>query len=81
MSDEEWDFEHEHVCGFIRHFVDEPIYNLISQETHAGTLWKTLESLYASKSGSKKLYLLKSLVYLLKAQGIYTLIVSIHRLW
>ena len=23
MSDEEWGFEHERVCDFIRHFVDE----------------------------------------------------------
>jgi len=30
MFDEEWGFEHECVCDFIRHFVDEPIYNLIS---------------------------------------------------
>jgi len=64
MSDEKWSFEHEHVCGFIKHFVDESIYNLISHETHAGTIWQTLESLYASKSGSNKLYLLKNFVEL-----------------
>jgi len=64
MSDEEWGFDHERVCGFIRHFVDEPIYNLISHETYAGTLWQTLESLYASKSRSNKSYLLKSFVEL-----------------
>ena len=64
MCDEEWGFKHELVCGFIRHFVDESIYNLISHETHAGILWKTLESLYASKSGSNNLYLLKSCVEL-----------------
>ena len=29
-KEEEWGFEHECVCDFIRHFVDEPIYNLIS---------------------------------------------------
>ena len=32
MSDEEWSFEHECVHGYIRHFVDEPIYNLISHK-------------------------------------------------
>jgi len=30
MSDEEWGFECERVCGLIRHFIDELIYNLIS---------------------------------------------------
>ena len=50
MSNEEWGFEHERVCGFITHFAYEPIYNLISHETHVGTIWQTLESLYASKS-------------------------------
>jgi len=64
MSDEEWDLEHEHVCGFIRHFVDEPIYNLISHETHARTMWQTLESLYTSKSRGDKLYMLKNFVEL-----------------
>jgi len=64
MSDEEWSFEHECVHGYIRHFVDEPIYNLISHETYARTMWQTLKSLYASKSGSNKLYLLKNFVEL-----------------
>ncbi|KAG4990937.1 hypothetical protein JHK87_024394 [Glycine soja] len=69
MSDEVWGFDHECVCGFIRHIVDESIYNLISHETHVGTLWQTLESFYASKSGSNKLYLLKSFVELKYKDG------------
>ena len=69
MSDEEWGFEHERVCDFIRHFVDEPIRNLISHETHARTMWQTLTSLYASKSGSNKLYLLKNFVELKYKDG------------
>ena len=69
MSDEEWGFEHECVCGFIKHFVDEPIYNLIAHETHARTMCQTLESLYASKSGSNKLYLLKNFVELKYKDG------------
>jgi len=64
MSDEEWGFKHERVCGFIRHFVDKPIYNLSSHETHARTMWQTLEFFYASKSGINKLYLLKNFVEL-----------------
>ena len=69
MSDEEWGFKHKHVCGFIRHFVDEHIYNLISHETHVETMWQTLESLYASKLGNNKLYLLKNFVELKYKDG------------
>ena len=42
MSDEEWGFEHERMCGFIKHFVDEPIYNLIAHETHQELCGKRL---------------------------------------
>ncbi|KAK8997629.1 hypothetical protein V6N11_012178 [Hibiscus sabdariffa] len=41
-SDEEWEFEHQQVCGFIRQFVEENVYNHIDQETHAHTLWEKL---------------------------------------
>ncbi|KAH7544251.1 hypothetical protein JRO89_XS15G0136100 [Xanthoceras sorbifolium] len=44
-TDEEWDFEHEQVCGFIRQFVDDNVYNHICNETHARTLWNNLEQL------------------------------------
>ncbi|TYI24306.1 hypothetical protein ES332_A06G225000v1 [Gossypium tomentosum] len=37
-NDEEWEFEHQQVCGFIRQFVEENVYNHIDQETHARTL-------------------------------------------
>ncbi|KAH7527258.1 hypothetical protein JRO89_XSUnG0043600 [Xanthoceras sorbifolium] len=43
--DEEWNFEHEQVCGFIRQFVDDNVYNHICNETHARTLWNKLEQL------------------------------------
>jgi len=69
MSDEEWDFEHQQVCGFIRHFVDDNVYNHIASETHARTLWEKIESLYASKSGNNKLYLLSSIVSLKYTEG------------
>ncbi|KAH7531688.1 hypothetical protein JRO89_XSUnG0011200 [Xanthoceras sorbifolium] len=42
-TDEEWDFEHEQVCGFIRQFVEGNVYNYICNETHARTLWNKLE--------------------------------------
>ncbi|KAG8478926.1 hypothetical protein CXB51_028925 [Gossypium anomalum] len=63
-SDEEWEFEHQQVCGFIREFVEENIYNHIDQETHTRTLWEKLESLYASRSGNNKLFLLKKMMAL-----------------
>ena len=68
-SDEEWDFEHQQVCGFIRQFVDDNVYNFIVGETHARSLWEKLESLYASKSGTNKLYLLKNFVELKYKEG------------
>ncbi|KAH7576302.1 hypothetical protein JRO89_XS01G0031200 [Xanthoceras sorbifolium] len=44
-TDEEWDFEQEQVCGFIRQFVDDNVYNHICNETHARMLWNKLEQL------------------------------------
>ncbi|RDX92481.1 hypothetical protein CR513_25386, partial [Mucuna pruriens] len=48
MSNEEWDFEHQQVCGFIQLFVDDNVYNHIASEIHVMTLWEKIESLYAS---------------------------------
>nr|KYP33204.1 Retrovirus-related Pol polyprotein from transposon TNT 1-94 [Cajanus cajan] len=64
MSEEDWDFEHQQVCDFIRQFVEDNVYNHIANETHARTLWEKIESLYASKSGNNKLYLLNYLMNL-----------------
>lgn len=47
-SDEDWEFEHEQVCEYIRQFVDENVYKRISSEKNAKALWKKLELLYAS---------------------------------
>nr|KYP45754.1 Retrovirus-related Pol polyprotein from transposon TNT 1-94 [Cajanus cajan] len=58
MSEEDWDFEHQQVCDFIQQFVEDNVYNHIANEPHARTLWEKIESLYASKSGNNKLYLL-----------------------
>ena len=30
MSKEEWDFEHQQVCGFIRQYVEDNVYNHIA---------------------------------------------------
>ncbi|RDX64005.1 hypothetical protein CR513_57488, partial [Mucuna pruriens] len=54
ISDEEW------VCGFIRLFVDDNVYNHIASEIDAKILWEKIESLYASKCGNNKLFLLNS---------------------
>ncbi|KAK8524988.1 hypothetical protein V6N12_029838 [Hibiscus sabdariffa] len=71
-NDEEWEFEHQQVCGFIRQFVEENVYNHIDQETHARTLWEKLESLYASRSGNNKLFLLKKMMALKYKEGTST---------
>ncbi|CAJ2627704.1 unnamed protein product [Trifolium pratense] len=68
-SDEEWEFEHLQVCGFIRQYVEDNIYNHIANEKHAKTLWEKLESLYASKSGNNKLFLLNSFISLKYKEG------------
>ena len=68
-SDEEWEFEHQQVCGFIRQYVEDNVYNHIANETHARALWEKIESLYASKSGNNKLYLLNSLMNLRYKEG------------
>jgi len=57
------------VCGFIRHFVDDNVYNHIASETYARTLWEKIESLYASKYENNKLYLLSSIVSLKYTEG------------
>ena len=61
-TDEEWTFEHKQVCGFIRQFVEDNVYNHICNETHAWTLWNKLKELYASKIGNNKLFYLTKLM-------------------
>ena len=62
VSDEEWEFEHQQVCDFIRQYIEYNVYNLIANETHAKISWEKIESLYASKSGNSKLLLLNSFI-------------------
>ncbi|GMI65558.1 hypothetical protein HRI_000225100 [Hibiscus trionum] len=71
-SDEEWEFEHQQVWGFIRQFVEENFYNHIDQETRARTLWEKLESLHASRLGNNKLFLLKKMMALKYKEGTST---------
>ncbi|KAK8589806.1 hypothetical protein V6N12_024197 [Hibiscus sabdariffa] len=60
------------MCGFIRQFVQENVYNHIDQETHARTLWEKLESLYVSRSDNNKLFLLKEMMELKYREGMST---------
>ena len=63
-TDEEWKFEHQQVCGFIRQYVEENVSNHIANEEDAKSLWNKIETLYASSTGNNKLYLLNSLMNL-----------------
>jgi len=60
--DEEWKFEHQQVCGFIRQYVEDNVYNHIANEEDAKSMWKKIETLYASSTRNNKLYLLNSLI-------------------
>jgi hypothetical protein len=68
-SDEEWTLMHRQVCGYLRQWVDDNVLNHIECETHARTLWKKLEELYARKTGNNKMFLMKQLMYLRYQDG------------
>jgi transposase InsO family protein len=68
-SDEEWTLLHRQVCGYLRQWVDDNVLNHIECETHARTLWKKLEELYARKTGNNKMFLMKQLMYLRYQDG------------
>ena len=42
---EEWAFEHEQVCGFIRQFVEDNVYNHICNETHLNKMQRIMGQL------------------------------------
>ncbi|GKV45166.1 hypothetical protein SLEP1_g52276 [Rubroshorea leprosula] len=69
MTDEEWTFEHQQSCGYIRQWVKDNVLNHIANKTHAGTLLKKLKTLYASKTGNNKLFQLKRLINLKCKEG------------
>ena len=48
-SVEEWSFENQQVCGFIRQWVGDNVLNHVVNETNAKTLWNKLETVYASE--------------------------------
>ena len=57
------------ICGYIRQWVDDNVLNHIANDTHAKTLWDKIETLYASKSGNNKLFLLKQAMNLRYKEG------------
>ena len=61
MTDKNWELEQQ-ICGYIKKCVEDNVRNHIVNETHARTLWEKLETLYASKTGNNKLFLLKQLM-------------------
>ena len=49
--------------------MDDNVFNHISDETHARTLWQKLEELYARKEGTNKMFLIKQLMNLRYREG------------
>ena len=49
VIDENWEFEHQQVCVYIRQWVEYNVRNNIVNEIHARTLWEKLETFYASQ--------------------------------
>ena len=67
---EEWFFENQQVCAFIRQWVGEKVLNHIVNETDAKVLWNKLETLYASKKTlNNKLFLIKQAKSLMYKEG------------
>ena len=82
LNDEEWEFEHVQVCGYIRQWVEDNVRNHIVNETHAKSLWDKLETLYTSKTGNNKLFLLKQLMNIRYKEGLlFLIILMIYRVF
>jgi hypothetical protein len=64
MKQDQWDVLHLQSCGFIRQWVDDNVFNHITDETNAHTLWQKFKELYARKYGTNKMFLIKKLMYL-----------------
>ena len=45
VTDENWEFEHQQVCGYIWKWVEYNVHSHIVNETHAKTLWEKFETL------------------------------------
>ena len=69
-TDEEWKIEHQQVCGFIRQYVEDNVYNHITNKEYEKSLCQKIKTLYASSTGNNKLYLLNSLMNWRYKEGI-----------
>lgn len=69
MSKQDWDLLNRKVVGHIRLWVDDSLYNYISNETSAYSLWKKLEELYERKTNEDKLFLVRRLINLRYEEG------------
>ena len=63
-TDAEWNLLHRQVCGYIRQWVDDNVFNHDSEEKHARNLWNKLEQLYARKIDNNKLFFIKKMISL-----------------
>ena len=70
IEEGQWKVLHRQACGLIRQWVDDNVLNHIIDETHARTLWKKLEELFARKEGTNKMFLIKQLMCLRYKEGI-----------
>ncbi|XP_074580577.1 retrovirus-related Pol polyprotein from transposon TNT 1-94 [Curcuma longa] len=68
-TEEQWTIFHRQVCGFIRQWVEDNVLNHVSGINHARTLWSKLEELYASNTGSNKMYVMNQLLGLKYKDG------------
>ena len=58
MEHSEWERLDRKITGFIRQWLDDNVFHLVSMETSAESLWKKLESLYERKTASNKAFLI-----------------------
>ena len=66
---EEWIFENQRVCAFIRQWVGDNVLNHVMNETDAKVLWNKLETLYAPKTFNNKFFLMKQARRLVYKEG------------
>ena len=58
-TEAEWKYLNMKVCGYIRQWIDNGIYQLVANETNAKVLWDTLENTYERKSSQNKSHVMK----------------------
>lgn len=69
MKQEDWKKFDRKAIGFIRQWLDDSVFHLVSNENSAHSLWKKLESLYERKTAGNKAFLIRKLVNLKYKEG------------